>query len=100
MSVAEVSPEVSPAVGIVAETRPHWVPAYIGLGSNLDDPARQVQRAIDELRTLATVRVVAESALYGNPPMGPQDQPDYVNAAVGLLAQQSLYHKIFVWHKR
>jgi len=68
---------------------PCWIPAYVGLGSNLDDPARQVQRAIDGLRELHSVRVVDVSALYCNPPMGPQDQPDYVNAAVGLLTQLS-----------
>jgi 2-amino-4-hydroxy-6-hydroxymethyldihydropteridine diphosphokinase len=66
-----------------------WQPAYIGIGSNLDDPIRQVRQALDGLAELAACRVVAVSALYSNPPMGPQDQPDYVNAAAGLLTQLS-----------
>jgi 2-amino-4-hydroxy-6-hydroxymethyldihydropteridine diphosphokinase len=66
-----------------------WQPAYIGIGSNLDDPARQAQRALDGLAELAACRIVAVSALYSNPPMGPQDQPDYVHAVAGLLTQLS-----------
>jgi len=64
------------------------MPAYIGLGSNLDDPEAQVRGALSSLRGLARTRVVAVSGLYRTPPMGPQDQPDYVNAAAGLLTRQ------------
>jgi 2-amino-4-hydroxy-6-hydroxymethyldihydropteridine diphosphokinase len=53
----------------------------VGLGSNLADPLAQVQRALDALATLPRSRLLAASSLYRNPPMGPQDQPDYVNAA-------------------
>ena len=62
-----------------------WQPAYIGVGSNLSDPAAQVRQACEALAQLAECRLVAVSALYLNPPLGPQDQPDYVNAAAGLL---------------
>jgi 2-amino-4-hydroxy-6-hydroxymethyldihydropteridine diphosphokinase len=68
--------------------QPPWIPAYIGLGSNLDDPARQVRAALALLGELPDSRVVATSALYSNPPMGPQDQPDFVNAVAGLLTRQ------------
>lgn len=68
-------------------TATHWVPAYIGVGSNLDDPAAQVRRALAALAELPDSRVVATSRLYGNPPLGPQDQPDYVNGVAGLLTQ-------------
>ncbi len=54
--------------------------AYIGLGSNLDDPIQQVQTAFDELADLPAIRMVAESGLYRSPPVGPADQPDYINA--------------------
>ena len=60
------------------------VTAYVGLGSNLDDPAAQITRAIDALATLPTTKLRASSSYYRNPPMGPQDQPDYVNAVVAL----------------
>ncbi len=65
----------------------HWTPAYIGVGSNLDDPAAQVNRALAALAELPDTCLVATSRLYRNPPMGPQDQPDYVNAVAGLLTQ-------------
>jgi len=70
-------------------TRPVWIPAYIGVGSNLQDPERQVRTAIALLAELADSQLVAQSALYRNPPMGPSDQPDYVNAVAGLLTQQA-----------
>ncbi len=58
--------------------------AYIGLSSNLSDPFQQVLRAFDELAELPKTQLVAKSKLYLNPPMGPQDQPDYINAVVQL----------------
>ncbi len=60
------------------------VTAYIGVGSNLDDPRRQVATALVELGGLPATRVIHQSALYRTPPMGPQDQPDYINAVVEL----------------
>lgn len=58
--------------------------AYIALGSNLADPRRQVLSALQALETLPESRLVRCSSLYRTPPLGPQDQPDYVNAAVAL----------------
>jgi len=60
------------------------VPAYIGLGANLDDPRGQVERAAAELAALPHSRLTACSPLYRTAPVGPQDQPDYVNAAARL----------------
>ncbi len=57
---------------------------FIGLGSNLDDPLGQLQRAIAALRRLPGTEVVGCSRFYRSAPMGPQDQPDYVNAVVEL----------------
>ncbi|MEE4184662.1 MAG: 2-amino-4-hydroxy-6-hydroxymethyldihydropteridine diphosphokinase [Gammaproteobacteria bacterium] len=65
----------------------HWVPAYIGVGSNLADPVAQVRRALERLDALPGTRGVRHSPLYRNPPLGPQDQPDYVNAVAGVLTQ-------------
>ena len=64
-----------------------WVPAYVALGSNLDDPARQVRRALEALGTLPDTLVVARSSLYRTAPMGPVPQPDFVNAVAGLLTR-------------
>ena len=66
-----------------------FMPAYVGLGSNLDDPAAQLATALEALAALPDTRLVAVSGRYRNPPMGPQDQPDYLNAVAGLLTRLS-----------
>lgn len=58
--------------------------AYIGLGSNLSEPIKQVQSAIAEIEKIAQSHVVAVSSLYLSKPMGPQDQDDYINAVLAL----------------
>lgn len=58
--------------------------AYVGLGSNLADPEKQVRRALAALADLPATRLSAASALYVTAPVGPQDQPDYVNAVARL----------------
>lgn len=58
--------------------------AYIGIGSNLEDPIQQVKSAIQALQKLTAMQLVKASALYCSPPMGPQDQPDYINAVVAI----------------
>lgn len=57
---------------------------YIGLGSNLDDPQTQIKTAIDDIARLDQTTLVQTSSLYKSPPMGPQDQPDYINAVVSV----------------
>ena len=64
-----------------------WQPAYIGVGSNLDDPRAQVLRALERLGEIPATRLVLASPLYGSKPMGPVAQPDFVNAVAGLLTQ-------------
>jgi 2-amino-4-hydroxy-6-hydroxymethyldihydropteridine diphosphokinase len=64
-----------------------WRPAYVAVGSNLDDPRAHVCEAYERLATLRATLSVRRSRLYRTRPMGPQDQPDFVNAAVGLLSQ-------------
>jgi 2-amino-4-hydroxy-6-hydroxymethyldihydropteridine diphosphokinase len=62
-----------------------WRPAYIAIGSNLGDPRAQVAAALERIRLLPTSRLESQSRLYRTRPMGPQDQPDFVNAAAGVL---------------
>jgi 2-amino-4-hydroxy-6-hydroxymethyldihydropteridine diphosphokinase len=68
-------------------TAPHWRPVYIGIGSNLESPEDQVRQAIAALGDLPDSILVSESGLYYSSPMGPSDQPDFVNAVVALLTQ-------------
>ncbi len=60
---------------------------FVGLGSNLSDPIKQVNRALRSLDELAQTRMVSCSKLYGSAPQGPQDQPDFVNAVCLLETQ-------------
>jgi 2-amino-4-hydroxy-6-hydroxymethyldihydropteridine diphosphokinase len=66
-----------------------WLPAYVGVGSNLDDPRAQVMRAMEALGKLPATCVIARSPLYETPPFGEVPQPVFVNAAAGLLTQLS-----------
>lgn len=61
-----------------------FVRAYIGLGSNLADPQAQLARAVAALRNLPASRLTALSRFYRSRPMGPADQPDYLNAVAML----------------
>lgn len=63
----------------------HWLPAYVGLGSNLDDPARQVRTALAALRVAPWVRSLQASRLYGSVPLSGREQPDYCNAVAAFL---------------
>ncbi len=58
--------------------------AYIAIGSNLASPLEQVNAAVQALGAIPQSHVVAVSSFYRTPPLGPQDQPDYLNAAVVL----------------
>ena len=58
--------------------------AFVALGSNLDAPRDQVLRAFGELAALPGTALTARSRLYRSPPLGPADQPDYVNAVARL----------------
>lgn len=60
------------------------VSAYIGLGANLHDPAAQLRSALAELAQLPDTRVTARSRFYLSKPLGPKDQPDYLNAVAAL----------------
>lgn len=60
---------------------------YIGIGSNLEDPLQQVQNAIIELAQLPASQLVKSSSLYRSKPLGPKDQPDFINAVIALETQ-------------
>ena len=60
------------------------IKVIIAIGSNLGDPVAQAEAAIDALHQLPESTVTAVSSLYSSSPMGPQDQPDYINAVVEI----------------
>jgi len=64
-----------------------WLPAYVGLGSNLDNPPARVRDALAALAGLPSTRLELRSRLYDSVPLGRPDQPDYCNAVAALLTQ-------------
>lgn len=60
------------------------ITAYIAVGSNLADPVAQANEAIKALKTLPKSAFLTASSLYSSTPMGPQNQPDYINAVVAI----------------
>jgi 2-amino-4-hydroxy-6-hydroxymethyldihydropteridine diphosphokinase len=68
-------------LGFAAITERAPVIAYLGLGANLDDPRQQISEALEWLNAAEEVEVTRVSTFYRNPPLGPANQPWYVNAA-------------------
>lgn len=64
-----------------------WLPAYIALGSNIDSPLEQVQRALERLSQLPSTQLIAHSGMYRSAPFGPVEQPEFINAVAGVLTQ-------------
>ena len=58
--------------------------AYIGLGSNQGDSVAHLKSALKHLADHASIELQAVSSFYQTKPVGPQNQPDYVNAVAGL----------------
>ncbi|MFO8045295.1 MAG: 2-amino-4-hydroxy-6-hydroxymethyldihydropteridine diphosphokinase [Halomonas sp.] len=54
--------------------------AWIGLGSNLDDPRQHIEQALEEIDCLPLTCRLNASRCYASRPLGPQDQPDFINA--------------------
>jgi 2-amino-4-hydroxy-6-hydroxymethyldihydropteridine diphosphokinase len=74
-----------------------WRPAYIGIGSNLEEPESQVLRAIERLHAMPRTCCVTSSRRYRAAPFGLVVQPEFVNAACGLLTQlepEKLLHEL------
>jgi 2-amino-4-hydroxy-6-hydroxymethyldihydropteridine diphosphokinase len=65
----------------------NWQPAYIGVGSNLGEPAAQVRQAFAQLAAMPRSQLILTSRLYASKPFGPVAQPEFVNAAAALLTQ-------------
>jgi 2-amino-4-hydroxy-6-hydroxymethyldihydropteridine diphosphokinase len=64
-----------------------WVPAYVGVGSNIGDSRGRVLAAFEALAALPGTRLIARSRLYRTKPFGPVRQGDFINAVAGLLTQ-------------
>lgn len=57
---------------------------YIGLGSNLAEPLQQLRAALTAIAALPHSQLASTSSFYSSDPLGPPDQPRYVNAVAAL----------------
>jgi 2-amino-4-hydroxy-6-hydroxymethyldihydropteridine diphosphokinase len=57
---------------------------FIGLGSNVGQPDHHIRTALMDLAVLPSTRLTGESSLYGSAPVGPPNQPDFINAVAEL----------------
>jgi 2-amino-4-hydroxy-6-hydroxymethyldihydropteridine diphosphokinase len=62
---------------------------FLGLGSNLGDRPRFLQRAVTEIRLIPDLRVVWTSGVYESDPYGNPDQPKFLNACLEVETSQA-----------
>ena len=70
--------------------------AYIGLGSNLNNPKQQIKDALIALNSVQDVKVVALSSLYQSKPIDGSKQPDYINAVCEVDTHLSALELLYV----
>jgi 2-amino-4-hydroxy-6-hydroxymethyldihydropteridine diphosphokinase len=81
----------------ITEIKP--VVAYIGLGANLGDPRRQLTEALARLAEAEEIEVVRVSSFYVTPPLGPPEQPWYVNAVAQVRTRLTPEELLRVLHR-
>ncbi|MGJ3492963.1 2-amino-4-hydroxy-6-hydroxymethyldihydropteridine pyrophosphokinase [Piscirickettsia salmonis] len=60
---------------------------FIALGSNLNSPLQQVQSAVKELAQHEDITLIQRSSWYLSKPLGPQDQPDFINGVISMTTE-------------
>ncbi len=65
--------------------------AFVGLGSNLEEPVWQIERAIELLEAIPGTELVSRSSLYRSAPLGTIAQPDFVNAVAKIVTLLDAY---------
>jgi 2-amino-4-hydroxy-6-hydroxymethyldihydropteridine diphosphokinase len=71
--------------------------AFIALGSNLQNPQAQVERALQTIANTANIKLIKASSLYKTAPVGYDNQPDFINAVAQIetdLSPTALLHKL------
>ena len=58
--------------------------AFIALGSNLEDPHAQVERALETIANTTNIKLIKASSLYRTVPVGYDNQPDFINAVAEI----------------
>ena len=69
--------------------------SYIALGSNLNSPCEQLQAAISHIRAIPKTVIVAESSVHETKPVGPQDQPDFMNQVIAVETELTPHELLY-----
>ena len=69
--------------------------AFVALGSNLEDPIKQVNLAIERLANISQIRLIKSSSLYQTSPWGKTDQADFINAVVKISTALTAHELLF-----
>lgn len=72
---------------------------YIGLGSNLEKPVEQIKLARISIASQEHITETGFSSLYRSLPMGPQNQPDFINAVMQFYTDLSAIELLDVLQK-
>ena len=64
---------------------------FIALGSNLENPKKQVEKGILSIKKIDGVKIICESSLYETAPVGILDQPNFINAVIKIESNLSPY---------
>lgn len=57
---------------------------FIGIGSNLGRPCEQIKMVVEDIKLILNTNLISCSKLYKSAPIGPKDQPNYINAVIEL----------------
>lgn len=68
---------------------------FIALGSNLNNPVEQLKIALLHIRAVQNTVIVAESSVYETKPVGPQDQPDFMNQVIAVETRLSAHELLY-----
>lgn len=67
------------------------ITSYILLGSNLEEPLKQVETALEEIQKIPNSQMIATSRFYRSKALGPSEQPDYINVVTALNTELSAH---------
>ena len=76
-----------------------WVPAYIGIGSNLNQPIKQLKQATENLTMMPNSKFIKISSIYESSPLGVTDQPNFINAVAAIITRLSAHNLFKELHK-
>ena len=57
---------------------------FIALGSNLNNPIYHLEKGIRQINHLPSTSILRRSSLYKSKPIGPKNQPNYINAVIKI----------------